>query len=73
MRRSAQRSRSPIARVADADYPTPCRKLRIFVEWTWGRFVPTDITHLRIPGSQAVNAAKRHDRGRVASSLPARA
>ena len=34
--------------------PTLGRKLRIFVEWTWGMFFPTDITHLRFPGSQAV-------------------
>ena len=27
--------------------PTPGRKLRIFVEWTWGMFFPNDITHLR--------------------------
>ena len=27
--------------------PTFGRKLRIFVEWTWGMFFPNDITHLR--------------------------
>ncbi len=27
--------------------PTFGRKLRILVEWTWGMFFPTDITHLR--------------------------
>ena len=27
--------------------PTLGRKLRIFVEWTWRMFFPTDITHLR--------------------------
>ncbi len=27
--------------------PTLGRKVRIFVEWTWGMFFPTDITHLR--------------------------
>jgi len=27
--------------------PTPGRKVRIFVEWTWGMFFPLDITHLR--------------------------
>ncbi|MGM9488109.1 NAD(P)/FAD-dependent oxidoreductase [Ideonella sp. YS5] len=27
--------------------PTPGRKLRIWVEWTWGLFFPLDITHLR--------------------------
>jgi NADH dehydrogenase len=32
--------------------PTPGRKLRIFVEWTWGMFFPNDITHLRFTRSQ---------------------
>jgi NADH dehydrogenase len=41
--------------------PTLGRKLRIFVEWTWGMFFPTDITHLRFPGSQAVEVAERED------------
>lgn len=27
--------------------PTLGRKVRIFVEWTWGMFFPTDVTHLR--------------------------
>jgi len=27
--------------------PTLGRKVRIFVEWTWGMFFPNDITHLR--------------------------
>ena len=31
--------------------PTFGRKLRIFVEWTWGMFFPTDITHLRFTRS----------------------
>jgi NADH dehydrogenase len=31
--------------------PTLGRKLRIFVEWTWGMFFPTDITHLRFTRS----------------------
>ena len=31
--------------------PTLRRKLRLFVEWTWGMFFPTDITHLRFTGS----------------------
>ncbi|MFM9915432.1 MAG: NAD(P)/FAD-dependent oxidoreductase [Rhizobacter sp.] len=39
--------------------PTLGRKLRIFVEWTWGMFFPTDITHLRFPGSRAVLQAER--------------
>jgi NADH dehydrogenase len=32
--------------------PTLGRKLRIFVEWTWGTFFPTDITHLRFTRSR---------------------
>ena len=31
--------------------PTFGRKVRIFVEWTWGMFFPTDITHLRFTRS----------------------
>jgi len=27
--------------------PTIGRKVRIYVEWTWGMFFPADITHLR--------------------------
>lgn len=30
-----------------ARMPTLGRKLRVFVEWTWSMFFPTDITHLR--------------------------
>ncbi len=41
--------------------PTLRRKLRIFVEWTWGMFFPTDITHLRFSGSQALLDADRAD------------
>jgi NADH dehydrogenase len=37
--------------------PTLGRKVRIFVEWTWGMFFPTDITHLRFTRSQAVDEA----------------
>jgi NADH dehydrogenase len=36
--------------------PTLGRKLRIFVEWTWGMFFPNDITHLRFTRSQEVDA-----------------
>jgi NADH dehydrogenase len=35
--------------------PTLGRKIRIFIEWTWGMFFPTDITHLRFTRSQEVN------------------
>ena len=31
--------------------PTIGRKLRLFVEWTWGMFFSTDITHLRFTRS----------------------
>jgi NADH:ubiquinone reductase (H+-translocating) len=31
--------------------PTIGRKLRIFIEWTWGMFFPNDITHLRFQRS----------------------
>ncbi len=32
--------------------PTLGRKIRIFVEWTWGMFFPADITHLRFTASR---------------------
>jgi NADH dehydrogenase len=32
--------------------PTFGRKVRIFVEWTWGMFFPPDITHFRYRKSQ---------------------
>jgi NADH dehydrogenase len=35
--------------------PTPGRKVRIFVEWTWGIFFPNDITHLRFSRSPEVD------------------
>ena len=31
--------------------PTFGRKLRIFVDWTWGMFFPADITHFRFTRS----------------------
>jgi NADH dehydrogenase len=34
--------------------PTAGRKLRIFVEWTWGALFSTDITHLRFTRSRDV-------------------
>lgn len=34
-----------------AQMPTIRRKLRIFVEWSWGMFFPADITHLRFTRS----------------------
>jgi NADH:ubiquinone reductase (H+-translocating) len=41
--------------------PTLRRKLRIFVEWTWGMFFPTDITHLQFTGSRALQDAERQE------------
>ncbi|HEX6720470.1 MAG TPA: NAD(P)/FAD-dependent oxidoreductase [Burkholderiaceae bacterium] len=40
--------------------PTLRRKLRIWVEWTWGMFFPADITHLRFTRSGELPA---HERG----------
>ncbi|WP_323740900.1 NAD(P)/FAD-dependent oxidoreductase [Caenimonas koreensis] len=36
--------------------PTPGRKLRIWVEWTWSLFFPADITHLRFTRTAGVDA-----------------
>ena len=36
--------------------PTVGRKLRIFVEWTWGMFFPNDITHLRFTRSRDLDS-----------------
>ena len=38
--------------------PTLGRKLRIFVEWTWGMFFPADITHLRFTRTPEADAAE---------------
>lgn len=38
--------------------PTLRRKLRIFVEWTWGMLFRTDITHLRFTPSRQVPDAQ---------------
>ena len=35
--------------------PTLGRKVRIFVEWTWGIFFPNDITHLRFTRSHELD------------------
>jgi NADH dehydrogenase len=37
--------------------PTLGRKLRIFVEWTWGMFFPSDITHLRFTRSVEIETS----------------
>jgi len=42
--------------------PTFGRKLRIFVEWTWGMFFPTDITHLRFTRSHELADAANTSR-----------
>lgn len=36
--------------------PTLGRKLRIFVEWTWGMFFTVDITHLRFTRSREIES-----------------
>jgi NADH dehydrogenase len=46
--------------------PTLGRKVRIFVEWTWGMFFPTDVTHLRFPGSHALMQTEGADPPAVA-------
>jgi NADH dehydrogenase len=42
--------------------PTLGRKVRIFVEWTWGMFFPNDITHLRFTRSRDLDAATTLER-----------
>jgi NADH dehydrogenase len=39
--------------------PTLRRKLRLWVEWTWGMFFPADITHLRFTRSAELPAIER--------------
>lgn len=41
--------------------PTLGRKVRVFVEWTWGMFFPADITHLRFTGSRDLMQAEIED------------
>ena len=40
-----------------AQMPTLGRKVRIFVEWSWGMFFPNDITHLRFTRSRELDDA----------------
>lgn len=40
-----------------ARMPTLGRKLRVFVEWTWSMFFPTDITHLRFTRTHEADEA----------------
>jgi len=39
--------------------PTFTRKLRIFVEWTWGMFFATETTHLRLTRTHEADASHR--------------
>ena len=56
--------------------PTLRRKLRIFVEWTWGMFFPNDITHLRFTRSAELDAPpalepmERAKPARTAEAIP---
>jgi NADH dehydrogenase len=43
--------------------PTFGRKLRIFVEWTWGMFFPTDITHFRFTRSGEASGRSNEELG----------
>ncbi len=43
--------------------PTFGRKLRIFVEWTWGMFFPTDITHFRFARSGEASGRSNEELG----------
>jgi NADH dehydrogenase len=38
--------------------PTLGRKVRIFVEWTWGMFISVDVTHLRFARSHEIDEAR---------------
>ena len=51
--------------------PTLRRKLRVFVEWTWGMFFPTDITHLRFTRSHELDAAHASSFAAAADAPPA--
>ena len=50
--------------------PTLGRKLRIFVEWTWGMFFPNDITHLRFTRSADLDA-DRETKGNASAETAA--
>jgi NADH:ubiquinone reductase (H+-translocating) len=50
--------------------PTFGRKLRIFVEWSWGMFFPTDITHLRFTRSNEADEANRETRSAAPVAAP---
>src|SRR5882724_8063462 len=50
--------------------PTLGRKVRIFVEWTWGMFFPNDITHLRFTRSHEQDDAGGSNDNRSADARP---
>ena len=50
--------------------PTLGRKVRIFVEWTWGMFFPNDITHLRFTRSHEQDDAGGSNDNRSADASP---
>ena len=50
--------------------PTPGRKLRIFVEWTWSMFFSTDITHLRFTRSTEADGAEPESRATLPTLPP---
>lgn len=52
-----------------AQMPTFGRKLRIFVEWTWGMFFPNDITHLRFARSQELDGPVSPEPAGAANSM----
>jgi len=39
--------------------PTLGRKVRIWVEWTWGMCFPADVTHLRFTRTEEADAPAR--------------
>lgn len=50
--------------------PTLRRKLRIYVEWTWGMLFPTDITHLRFTSSRMLAEIETTAAGPVGAVPP---
>lgn len=51
--------------------PTLARKLRIYVEWTWGMFFPPDITHIHFTRSGGGSTAPESKRRVPPPSSPA--
>ncbi len=48
--------------------PTLGRKLRIWLEWTWGMFFPADITHLRFTRTSEADAEPAEEPQTVVST-----